>query len=452
MRVSIIGAGYVGVVTGACLAEAGHRVVCIDLDEAKVARLNEGRAPIFEKDLDELLESVAGRSLFASTDLRESVLESDLTMVAVGTPSSEDGIDLRQVVAACEAIGDALRDKDSFHAVVIKSTVVPGTTEGPVREALERSSKKNAGEDFGIASNPEFLTEGTAVADFRTPDRIVLGASDPRTLEMLKSLYAGFEGVPRVCTGPSTAEMIKYASNCLLATMISFSNDFANLCRQLPKVDVADVMNGVHASHYLTSRLEDGRRVIAPIASFLEAGCGYGGSCLPKDTRAIAAQGAALGSPMRLIEAVVAVNDEQPLQMIEMTRIGLGGLQGRRITILGAAFKPDTDDVRESPSIRIAAELVHEGAEVCVCDPVALENARSVMPAGVRLESDLGASVSGAEALLLVTRWEEFQKLPSLLDSMTTPPLLVDGRRVIRPEDVERYDGIGLGRGSRATG
>jgi len=419
------------------------------LDERKIRQLSQSRSPIFERGLDALLETVVNQSLFASSNLRESVLDTQLTMVAVGTPSTDRGIDLRQVISACESIGEALREKESFHAVVIKSTVVPGTTEGPVRAALERSSGKLVGEDFGVAANPEFLTEGTAVEDFRAPDRIVLGASDPKTQQLLESLYSTFEGVPLIRTTPSAAEMIKYASNCLLATLISFSNEFASLCRKVPGVDVTEVMQGVHASHYLTSLLEDGRRVVAPIASFLEAGCGYGGSCLPKDTRAIAAHGVDLESPMRLIESTIAINDVQPMRMVEMARAGLGGLQGRKITVLGVAFKPDTDDIRESPAVPIVTQLLREGADVRAYDPVALENARRVLPARVRLVSDLKSALDGVDAVLLVTRWREFQNLPELLCRMPSPPLLVDGRRVIRPEGVSRYDGIGLGPAGR---
>jgi UDPglucose 6-dehydrogenase/GDP-mannose 6-dehydrogenase len=445
VRVSIIGAGYVGVVTGACLAEQGHHVICVDLDQAKVDRLNEGKAPIFEEGLDELLASVAQRTLVATSDLERSVRDSDLTMVAVGTPSGANGIDLGQIIAACEAIGAALRAKQDYHLIVIKSTVVPGTTAGPVREALERSSGKAAGADFGLASNPEFLTEGTAVTDFRDPDRIVLGASDARAMGMLEELYASFADVPLIRTTPSSAEMIKYASNCLLATMISFSNEFARLCRTLPGVDAAEVMRGVHASQYLTTRLEDGRRIVAPIAAFLEAGCGYGGSCLPKDTRAIAAHGAELGAPMPLIEAVVAVNDDQPSHLVEMARAGLGSLRDKKITVLGVAFKPDTDDVRESPAIPIVWELLREGAHVRAHDPVALENAVQVLPEVVHLVDDLDAALEGADAVLLVTRWQLYESVPELLRRQRSSALLVDGRRVIPPDAVARYDGIGLG-------
>ena len=445
MRVSIIGAGYVGLVTGACLAEQGHHVTCVDIDQDKVDRLNAGQAPIFEEGLDELLAAVAQQSLFATTDLRQAVLDSELTMVAVGTPSNAAGIDLGQVIAACEAVGKTLREKDGFHVVVVKSTVVPGTTAGPVQEALEACSDKVAGRDFGVASNPEFLTEGTAVADFRVPDRIVLGAADPRTMQRLEELYASFPDVPLIRTTPSAAEMIKYASNCLLATMISFANEFARLCRELPGVDVAEVMRGVHASQYLSPRLEDGRRVTAPIAAFLEAGCGYGGSCLPKDTRAIAAHGRAIGAPMPLIESVIAINDTQSRRMAEMARRGLGSLKGKTVTLLGVAFKPDTDDVRETPAGPIAWALLREGATVRAHDPVALANARQTLPVEVELEADLDAALRGADAVLLVTRWDHYQDLPERFKALTPPPLLVDGRRVIDPDAVERYDGIGRG-------
>ncbi len=289
MRVSIIGTGYVGLVTGACLAEKGHQVTCVDIDQRRVDALNRAESPIFEAGLDELLRAHVGGRLRATTDLTQAVLDSELTLVAVGTPFDGREIDLTAVSGATRQVGEALKLKASYHVVVIKSTVVPGTTDGHVLPILEDASGKKAGAGFGVAMNPEFLSEGEAVRDFLFPDRIVLGGIDERSIDALARLYEPFDDVPRIRTNTRTAEMIKYASNALLATLISFSNELANLGAALGGIDSVDVMRGVHLSQYFRGRNADG---LPPITSFLAAGCGYGGSCLPKDVSALVAHAA----------------------------------------------------------------------------------------------------------------------------------------------------------------
>jgi len=445
MRVSVVGTGYVGLVSGACLADKGHDVVCVDVDREKVERIHRGEAPIHEEGLDDLLRRHVGRGLRATTDLREAVLGTELTLVAVGTPFDGERIDLRFVREVARQIGAVLRDKDAYHVVVVKSTVVPGTTDTVVLPLLEEASGKRAGRDFGVGMNPEFLTEGVAVSDFQRPDRIVLGGIDERTISRLDELYAAFPDVPRVRTNNKTAEMIKYASNSVLATLISFSNEIAGLCTVLGGVDVADVMRGVHLAQYFTTRLPDGRAITAPITSFLEAGCGFGGSCLPKDVAALAAQGREAGAAMRLLPAVLEINRTQPQRMLELLGRHFPGLRGVRVTVLGLAFKPDTDDVRESPALPIVRLLLEAGAEVTAYDPVAAEPAARLLPADrVRFAASLTQAVAGAQAVLLVTRWSEFQALPELVAAMPTPPVVVDGRRVLDKTRFARYEGIGV--------
>ena len=293
MKVSIIGTGYVGLVTGACLAEKGHRVVCVDTESSKVAAITRGAAPFHEPGLDPLLARHVGKLLFATTDLRAAVLDSDLTLLAIGTPFDGQTIDLTYVRQATRQIGEALRDKQGYHVVAVKSTVVPGTTDSVVRPILEEASGKTAGIDLGVGMNPEFLSEGSAIEDFMLPDRIVLGGIDARTQDVQAELYRDFEGTPVVRTSNATAEFIKYTSNSLLATLISFSNEIANLCATVPGVDATDVMRGVHLMRELQPRGADGARVPAGINSFLFPGCGFGGSCLPKDVKALAALGLA---------------------------------------------------------------------------------------------------------------------------------------------------------------
>jgi UDPglucose 6-dehydrogenase/GDP-mannose 6-dehydrogenase len=366
--------------------------------------------------------------------------------VAVGTPFRGQAIDLGFVEQAAREIGEALRGGTDWHTVVIRSTVVPGTTDGLVLPTLERHSGRRAGESLGVGMNPEFLTEGTAVADFVRQDRIVIGGVDEPSRDAIDRLYAGFEGVPRVRTNPRTAEMIKYASNALLATAISFTNELANLGAALGGIDTREVMRGVHLSRYLTAQDATPAGWTAPVASFYEAGCGYGGSCLPKDVKALAAHGRAAGVPMRLLEAVDAVNRDQPARLVDLVRRRFPSLAGVPVTVLGLAFKPGTDDVRETPAKPVVEGLLEAGARVTVFDPVANGAAEGLFgPGRVAVAGSLGGAVEGASAVVLVTRWPEFAEVPALLARSPEPPLVVDGRRMLERASVAHYDGIGLG-------
>jgi UDPglucose 6-dehydrogenase/GDP-mannose 6-dehydrogenase len=292
--------------------------------------------------------------------------------------------------------------------------------------------------------NPEFLTEGTAIEDFRTPDRLVLGGIDDRTHQGLAALYESFPAaVPRILTNPSTAEMIKYASNALLATLISFSNEVARLSSAVGNIDALDVMRGVHKSAYLTHRGPNGVQLgVAPIASFLEAGCGFGGSCLPKDVTAIAAQGKDLGVPMPLLTSVLEINASQPREMIRLLEKHVPNLRGKCVTVLGLAFKQDTDDTRESPAFPVIEQLRAAGARVTAYDPVARPAGHERL-AGVVLADELRGAVDGADAVLIVTRWKEFERLPHVLAELRQEPVVVDGRRILAPSAVRHYEGIG---------
>ena len=439
MRVAIVGMGYVGLVTGVCLAEKGHEVTCVDLDEEKVAAVASGRSPIHEEGLEELLARNVGDRFQATSRLAEAARNAEVTMIAVGTPFDGRRIDLEAVRAATRSVGEAIRDRDDFPVVVVKSTVVPGTTRDVVAPLLEEASDGEAGAAFGVAANPEFLTEGQAVLDFMHPDRLVLGSSDERTAEQLDELYAGFPEVPRIHTTVTAAETIKYASNALLATMISFSNEFADLCSAVGDVDVVEVMRGLHSSMYLTV---GGER--APITSFLEAGCGFGGSCLPKDVNALAAHGEALGRPMNVLRAVLEVNARRADEMLRILRSHFTSLDGCTVTVLGLAFKPDTDDVRESPAVPIVERLLAEGAVVRAHDPVVRTLPAELDAGAVALEPDLETALTGADAAVLVTRWRQYDALPDVLARLEPRPILVDGRRVVDPARVARYDGIGF--------
>ncbi len=444
MRVCVVGSGYVGLTTGVCLAERGHRVACVDVDREKVERINHGDPLIHEIRLQELLERNLGTRFRATWDLREAVRDSELTLITVGTPFDGRRIDLRFMADAAREIGEALRGGGDYHTVAVKSTVVPGTTETLVREKLETASGRTAGEDLGLGMNPEFLTEGRAVRDFMEPDRIVLGGLDDRSRDALERLYEDFAGVPRLRTNLRTAEMIKYASNAMLATAISFSNELANLCAALGELDVTEVTRGLHLSYYLSPFLEDGSRVTAPLASFFEAGCGYGGSCLPKDVKALVAHGRDAGEPMELLGAVDRINDAQPHRILDLLRRHFPSLEGAEVSVLGIAFKPDTGDVRESPAIPIIQDLKREGARITIYDPVARPPSTLERDPAVGVATNLVQALEAAEVVVIVTRWSEFLEVPGLLADMGRSPLVVDGRRMLPRGSVSRYDGIGL--------
>ncbi|MDB5296228.1 MAG: GDP-mannose 6-dehydrogenase [Phycisphaerales bacterium] len=452
MNISIVGTGYVGLVTGVCLAEKGHRVVCVDVDGAKVEAINAGRPPIHEDGLPELLAKHAGTNLTATTDLTAAVLGSDVTFVATGTPFDGRVIDLRYVKQVAADVGAVLARKDGYHLVVVKSTVVPGTTDDVVRPLLEQHSGKKAGIDFGVGMNPEFLSEGVAVEDFMRPDRIVLGGSDARAQDVLAAVYATFgPEVPRLRTNNKTAEMIKYASNAYQAANISFANELGNLCAALGGIDALDVMAGVHAMKELTPAIPAaaaGGRVRAGIANFLSPGCGFGGSCFPKDVKALIAHADARGVSMPLLTAVIDINKGQPAKLVALLAAKLGGdrpLGGKRVAVLGLAFKPGTDDMRESPSIPVVEALLAGGAAVTAFDPIAMPEARKTLGDRVAYAPDLAAAVAGADGVLLVTRWPEFKALPAVLAATNPRAAFVDGRRLIDKAAVPGYAGIGLG-------
>jgi UDPglucose 6-dehydrogenase len=444
MQVSIIGTGYVGLVSGVCFAEKGHQVLCVDIDQTKVDKINQGFSPFHEPGLNELLQSNIHTRLKATTDFRQAILDTEISLIAVGTPFDGREVDLTYVKQVAQQIGEALKDKSTYHLVIVKSTVVPGTTDQVVLPILEAASGKKAGVDFGVGMNPEFLTEGEAVSDFMYPDRIVLGGIDERSIDLLDELYSGFEGVARLRTNNSTAEMIKYTANSLLALLISFSNEVGNLCSAIGNTDVVDVMAGVHNSRYLTTILPNGDRVVPPITSFLAAGCGFGGSCLPKDVKALIAHGDKYGTPMPMLEAVIQVNQTQPQQVMARLHKHFPSLAGVKIAILGLAFRPDTNDMRESPAITIIRELVAQQAVIKAFDPVANEEAKHILGTdNIEYADSLEQVLEGVQAVVLVTRWQQFKAVPEILVKLDPQPVFVDGRRLLDKHSIAHYEGIG---------
>jgi UDPglucose 6-dehydrogenase len=429
----MIGSGYVGLVSGACLADFGHEVVCIDKDPDKIAALNEGRMPIYEPGLDTLVaENVRQRRLAFSTDLKPAVAQAQAVFIAVGTPSRRgDGFaDLSYVYAAAREIAEALT---GYAVVVTKSTVPVGT--GDEVERILREARPDL--DVGVASNPEFLREGAAIGDFKRPDRIVIGAEDARAAAVMQEVYRPLylNQAPILLTGRRTAELTKYAANAFLATKITFINEIADLCEQVG-ANVQEVARGIG----LDNRIG---------AKFLHAGPGYGGSCFPKDTLALVKTAQDYGTPVRIVETVVAVNDQRKRAMARKVIAACGGsVRGKRVALLGLTFKPNTDDMRDAPSLSIIAGLQDAGARIVAYDPEGMEQARPLLQ-GVAYAEDAYACAEGADALVIVTEWNAFRALDlARLKALMAAPVLVDLRNVYAPAEVERhgfdYSGIGI--------
>ncbi|QDA30613.1 UDP-glucose/GDP-mannose dehydrogenase family protein [Thermococcus indicus] len=425
MKISVIGSGYVGLVTGTGFVKLGNEVIFVDVDERKVEMINNAQPPIYEEGLEELMKQFKGK-YHATKDYRKAILNSDVTFICVGTPSREDGsIDLTYVKQVAKELGKALREKKNYHVVVVKSTVLPGTTEEIVKPILENYSDKKAFQDFGLAMNPEFLREGIALSDFLNPDRIVIGVQDERAKRVLEELYAPINA-PKLFTDIKTAEMIKYASNAFLATKISFANEIGNICKKLG-IDSWKVFEGVGLDHRISPH-------------FFRTGIGWGGSCFPKDTRALIRKAEELGEEPLILKAVVEVNERQPLKLIELLKKHIPELKGKTIGVLGLAFKPDTDDVRETRAHVVVKKLLEEEARVIAYDPQAMENFKRFYPdVGENIEyASSGEEVlNRSDAVLIVTEWSEFEELDY------SGKIVIDGRRVRKAEETAKvYEGV----------
>ena len=442
-KISVLGIGYVGLCTAVGFASKGYNVVASTHDAEKAAKINKGIPPFHEPNLQNMLEEAvqSGHLKCLINETEKAVLETDLTFNAVGTPSRPDGsIDLQFIETSSRDMGKALHKKSTYHVVVIKSTVVPGTTQDLVKPILEKESKKKCGLDFGLCMSPEFLRQGSAFEDTLHTDRIVIGENDKKSGDTLENLYKGFYGKntpPTIRTTPATAEMIKYASNSLLATKISFINSMANICEKIPGADVKAVATAMGLD-----------KRIGPL--FLNAGLGYGGSCFPKDVKALRAHSKNLGYPLKLLEAVENVNKTQPLKAVQFCKEKLGSLKGKNIAILGLAFKADTDDMREARAIPIINQLTKEGANVTAYDPVAIPAARVIFKNKIKYATSTISCLKNADCCILVTEWDEFKKLtPEDFTANMKQPILIDGRRIYNPElykNKMEFTAIGLGK------
>ena len=444
MNVTIVGTGHVGLVSGVCLAAKGHDVICVDINSQLVEQLNAGKPHIYERGLEELLKRVlkSGR-LVATTNLDTALDRSDIVIIAVGTPSENGVIDLRFILEASRSIGEYLKNHDRYLSVVVKSTVIPGTTDTVVRSEIENASGKNF-PVFGLGMSPEFLREGEAITDFMEPDRIVLGYEDDRTLKLLEALYAPWE-VDKIRVNTRSAELIKYANNALLAIQISAVNEIANLAAALGGIDVMDVIKGVHMDKRWNPIMENGR-VSPGILTYLVPGCGFGGSCFPKDVQALRSQGMQKGLPMHILNAVLDVNNSQPYQVVETIEREISKLSSQTVMVLGLAFKPGTDDVRESASLKIVQSLLEKGARVLAHDPVAIDNfklALGMTANSITFVDEWTDYVDSADVIIVATRWPEYRQVAQL---DLTGKVLFDARRMFQPSAVNSGKYLSIGR------
>lgn len=428
MKIAIVGTGYVGLVSGTCFAEMGTEVYCVDVDAQKIANLNQGILPIYEPGLEEMVQRnrKAGRLHFL-TDLAACLNKVEVVFSAVGTPPDEDGsADLKYVLEVAHTVGKYM---EKYLTIVTKSTVPVGTAH-KVRLAIqEELDKRHSNLTFDVASNPEFLKEGAAVKDFLSPNRIVVGVESTRAKDLMTRLYRPFllNNFRVIFMDVPSAEMTKYAANAMLATRISFMNDIANLC-EIVGADVNMVRKGIGTGERIGHH-------------FLYPGCGYGGSCFPKDVKALVKTASDHGYPMRILQAVEAVNESQKSILFrKLEHYFQGDLKGKRIAVWGLAFKPETDDMREAPSLVVIQKLIESGCQVTAYDPVAISESRRRIGDAVRYAKDIYDAVVDADALLLVTEWKEF-RMPSwaAIKKLMANPLVVDGRNIYDPKEMEEY-------------
>jgi UDPglucose 6-dehydrogenase len=440
-RISIVGTGYVGLSTAVAFASKNYKVITSTHDAEKATMINKGIPPFHEPQLQEKLkEAVRNKLLKCMLNLEEAVLNADITFIATGTPSKLDGtINLQYIKKSANEIGKALKKKENYHVIVVKSTVTPGTTENTIKPTIETRSAKLCDVDFGLCMNPEFLRQGLALHDTLNPDRIVIGEHDKKSGDILEALYRDFHGKDTpalIRTNLQTAELIKYASNAFLATKISFINTIANLCEKIPSLDITTVAKAMGLDKRISPH-------------FLNAGLGYGGSCFPKDLKALIAHAKKLGYTPELLEAVENVNEVQPYKAVQLCKNFLGDLKNKKIAILGLAFKPNTDDLREAKSITIINQLLKERANVTAYDPAAIKNAKALFKNKIKYASSAIHCIKNADCCILITEWDEFKNLtPEDFSQNMNQIILIDGRRIYNPQEFRKklkFAAIGLG-------
>ena len=432
MKIAVIGTGYVGLVSGVCLASKGHMVTCFDSNKSTIETLNNGESPIHESGLKDLMikseKHVCFRILDSSSE--KSLLDFDAILIAVGTPTVNGKTDLGQIKSVAVMMGRILKDSEKYVSIILKSTVIPGTTDSFFKDIVENESGKKLGQ-FGLGMNPEFLREGDAVDDFLSPDRIVLGYEDEGTLDVLREMYLPWD-CQKVELNSRSAEMMKYVNNTLLATLISSVNEYANIAREIGGIDFQKVMHGVHLDNRWSPLMEDGSKLFPKIIDYLKPGCGYGGSCFPKDVQALSALASEISIPSKIIDSVITVNDLQPNCMIKMLESKVVDLSNKHVLILGLAFKPETDDVRESVSLKLITILNDKVASLTAHDPIAIQNTKKLISPKVNLNyvEDWEVAVGKSDIVIIATNWSTYKSIDKIAGSLSGK-LIFDTRSLL---------------------
>ncbi len=437
MKIAIFGTGYVGLVSAIGLANTGKKVVCIDNDIEKVNKIKNGIAPIYEPGLNELLANNK-ELLEVTSDANKAIKVSDVIVIAVGTPFDGRHIDLSYIKQAAKEIGQAIKDINKYRVVVVKSTVVPETTMGVVKPIVLEYSGKNEAE-VGFAMNPEFLKEGSAVVDFINPDRIVLGVSSKRVENILRKVYDGFGNSTIFVTNPTTAEMIKYTANSFLALTISYANEIARICETLPGVDSEEVFKGVILDKRFSPLIGE-KRITPQLATYLRAGIGFGGSCFPKDVKALHAFSADFKVDGKLLEGLLYINETQ---LKHVFKIGINNFRGKvkRIAILGTAFKPNTDDIRESPGVKLAQMALDNGIQVSAHDYIALQNTKNLLGTQIEYYENPIEAIKNADVIYVTTIWQQYKTISDkeFEKNMKNNAIMVDTRSLFKERKVKKW-------------
>jgi len=442
MKISIIGLGYVGLVTGICFCEYGHKVICIEKNQKKISDLNKNKEIIFEPGLKKLLNKHLNKNFTVSNNIKNAILNTDISFIAVGTPFKNGKFNTSYLKSVSKDVGLSLKYKKKYHVIVVKSTVLPGTTDTLIKKYIEKYSGKKSGKDFGLSMNPEFLREGEAINDFLKSDRIIIGSDNKKTQLIVKKVYRKFKNVPILTTNNKTAELIKYTSNSLLANLISFSNEISNIGDKIGDINFDQVLKGVSLDRRITTKINK-KLVIPGLVSYLEPGCGFGGSCFPKDVKSLSYLASKLKSDNSILKSILRTNEKQIDKLYKIILKNTSSSK-KNILILGLAFKPDTDDIRESPSVKLIKKLLKNNKNLIeVYDPVALKNTKKIFKNRLRYSNNLRKSVNNKDIIIVMTKWKILKNLNNILQKNPNP-LIIDPRRFLNPKKYKKYLAFGI--------
>ncbi len=442
MKISIIGLGYVGLVTGICFCEYGHKVICVEKNKKKISDLNKKKEIIFEPGLKILLQKHLNKNFLVSNNLKQVILNTDISFITVGTPFKNGKFNTSYLKSVSKDIGLSLKYKKKYHVIVVKSTVLPGTTDTLIKNYIEKYSGKKLGKNFGLSMNPEFLREGEAINDFIKSDRIVIGSDNKKTQLLVKKVYKKFKNTPILMTNNKTAELIKYTSNSLLANLISFSNEISNIGDKIGDINFNQVLKGVSLDRRITTKINN-KLVIPGLISYLEPGCGFGGSCFPKDVKSLSFLAAKLKSDNSILKSILKTNQKQIDKLVKIILQNVSSKQ-KKVLILGLAFKPNTDDIRESPSIKLIEKLLKsKKVDIEVYDPVANENTKIIFKNKLSYSNNLKRSVKNKNIIIVMTKWNIFKNLNKILPK-NCKSLIIDPRRLLKPNKYKKYLAFGI--------